>query len=168
MAFAIWVGLCFPSFCFRSLLALFHIFSCAPCSPRPLVYLGLRLLACAAYGKGDMSRMHSLQSRRSVWACRGVVEACCGGGRDCCGWCGLVSQVPVFFEPTSVPKAVAAAEEGVMGHVTFVSPNEAELEALGAFGLEGVQLLGSYRHYSRERGTTGRRGSASPERECNS
>jgi len=41
-------------------------------------------------------------------------------------------HVPVFFEPTSVPKAVAAAEEGVMSYVTFTCPNEAELEAMAA------------------------------------
>jgi sugar/nucleoside kinase (ribokinase family) len=40
--------------------------------------------------------------------------------------------VPVFFEPTSVPKATAAAEEGVMSYVTFTSPNEAELAAMAA------------------------------------
>jgi len=41
-------------------------------------------------------------------------------------------KVPVFFEPTSVPKATAAAEEGVMSYVTFTSPNEAELAAMAA------------------------------------
>jgi len=40
--------------------------------------------------------------------------------------------VPVFFEPTSVPKAVAAAEEGVLSYVTFTCPNEAELGAMAA------------------------------------
>ena len=41
-------------------------------------------------------------------------------------------KVPVFFEPTSVPKAIAAAEEGVMNYVTFTSPNEKELRAMAA------------------------------------
>eukprot|EP00802_Teleaulax_amphioxeia_P006079 Tamp_06083.p2 GENE.Tamp_06083~~Tamp_06083.p2 ORF type:complete len:271 (-),score=60.36 Tamp_06083:439-1251(-) len=41
-------------------------------------------------------------------------------------------KVPVFLEPTSVPKAVAAAEQGVMNYVTFTSPNEKELRAMAA------------------------------------
>jgi hypothetical protein len=49
-------------------------------------------------------------------------------------------KVPVFFEPTSVPKAIAAAEEGVMNYVTFTSPNE----KVGLFCRSLLTLLGLF------------------------
>jgi sugar/nucleoside kinase (ribokinase family) len=44
-------------------------------------------------------------------------------------------DVPVFFEPTSVPKSVSAAENGILSLCTFTSPNEAELAAMASAGI---------------------------------
>jgi hypothetical protein len=41
-------------------------------------------------------------------------------------------KVPVFFEPTSVPKAGRVVEANAVQHLTFTSPNADELHAISA------------------------------------
>ena len=85
-------------------------------------------------------------------------------GVICKQWQPLVDapsrSVPIWFEPTSVPKATRVCAAGVLPHVHLVSPNLDELRAIAqTLGLDEPDVpalaTGVAEHMSREAAATG-------------
>lgn len=51
----------------------------------------------------------------------------------------LMAPPPVWFEPTSVVKSLLPAQAGVTSHLTYISPNVEELNAMAA-ALDGSAM----------------------------
>jgi len=97
----------------------------------------------------DMEVMKYLEAGQNGWSLGEVRMVVADGNPPIPSLLSLAAEaaqkgIPLFFEPTSVPKAMAAAKGGLLPHVTFTTPNVAEVKAmvqgLGQHKAEGLEV----------------------------